>query len=237
MRRSRLLLLLVPFVCAACVNFEMPGQKTEQVSPLFDQPPPAVRAAKVNMPGADESICIRVDLVGRKLIHANPQLGLQPHFAAFGSDKPELFHVDQKMVCVTDGLVKKLTSEADLAAALSFELGRMVAEREARVKQDLKTAAVRAPIQTQVGNAGQFVGPDMSAAVEMARYDQARQDAKKSALIVRPDPELLARDCLEKAGFQRTDYDRIQPTLAEAAKNASLERQVKGVAPTGNWSP
>ena len=242
MRRSRPLLLLLPLVCTACVDFEMPGQRTEQLSPSFDSPPPAVRAAKVNMPGADESICVRVDAVGRKMIAANPQLGMQPHFAAFGSPTPELFHVDHKMVCVTDGLVKKLTSEADLAAALSYELGRMVAEREARVKQDLKTAAVRAPIQMQVGNAGQFGGgqfggPDMSAVAEMARYDQARQDAKKAALIVRPDPELLARDYLEKAGFQRSDYDRIQPVLAEAAKNASLERQVKGVAPSGNWSP
>ena len=237
MRRSRLLLLLLPLACAACVDFELPGMKTEQVTPFFDGPPPTVHAAKVNMPGADESICIRVDSVGRKVVAANPQLGLQPHFAAFGSETPELFHVDRKMVCVTDGLVKKLTSEADLAAALSYELGRMVAEREARVKMDLKTAAVRAPIQVQVGNAGQFGGPDMSAAIELARYDQARQDAKKAATIVRPDPEILARDYLEKAGFQRTDYDRIQPVLADAAKNASLERQVKGVTPTGNWAP
>jgi hypothetical protein len=77
----------------------------------------------------------------------------------------------------------------------------------------------------------------MSAAVEIARYDQAQQDAKKAAMIVRPDPEVLARDYLEKAGFQRSDYDRIQPVLAEAAKNAALERQVKGVSPSGNWSP
>ncbi|HEX3314246.1 MAG TPA: hypothetical protein VHR72_05100 [Gemmataceae bacterium] len=243
MRRSRPLLLLLPLVCTACVDFELPGQKTEQVTPFFDGTAPAVRAAKVTMPGADESICVRVDAVGRKVVAANKQMGLNPHFAAFGSETPELFHVDRKMVCVTDGLVKKLTSEADLAAALSYELGRMVAEREARVKQDLKTAAVRAPIQMQVGNAGQFGsagqfgGPDMSAAVEMARYDQAKQDAKKAASIVRPDPELLARDYLEKAGFQRSDYDRIQPALAEAAKNGSLERQVKGVVPSGNWSP
>jgi hypothetical protein len=237
MRRTRPLLLLVPLVSTACINFEMPGQKTEQVSQFFDQPPPAVRAAKVNMPGADESISLRVDSVGRKIIAANPQLALRPHFAAFGSETPELFHVDHKVVCITDGLVKKLTSEAELAAALSYELGRMVAEREARVKMDLKTAAVRAPIQVQVGNSGQFAGPDMSAAVEMARYDQAKQDAKKAATIVRPDPELLARDYLEKAGFQRTDYDRIQPVLADAAKNGSLERQVKGVTPTGNWAP
>ena len=113
----------------------------------------------------------------------------------------------------------------------------MVAEREARVKQDLKSAPVRPPIQMQVGNAGQFSEQDMSAAVEMARYDQAVQDAKKAASIVRPDPELLAREYLEKAGFQRTDYDRIQPVLAEAAKNASLERQIRGVTPSGNWAP
>jgi hypothetical protein len=237
MRRFRPLLLVLPLFCAACVDFEMPGQRTEQVTPFFDGTQTPVRAAKVNMPGADESICIRVDAVGRKVIAANPQIGMQPHFAAFGSPTPEMFHVDRKVVCVTDGLVKKLTSEADLAAALSYELGRMVAEREARVKQDLKTAPVRPPMQMQVGNAGQMNEQDMSAAVEMARYDQAVQDAKKAALIKRPDPELLARDYLEKAGFQRTDYDRIQPVLAEAAKNASLERQVRGVTPSGNWAP
>ena len=190
------------------------------------------------MPGADESICVRVDTVGRKVIAANPQLALRPHFAAFGSETPELFHVDQKVVCVTDGLVKKLANEADLAAALSYELGRMVAEREARMKQDLKSAPVRVPMQLTVGGAGQFAGPDMAGAVEMARYDQAVQERKKASAIVRPDPEILARDYLEKAGFQRTDFDRIQPVLAVAAKNGSLERQVKeSRALSSNWTP
>jgi hypothetical protein len=233
----RLLLSLLVLACPACVNFEMPGQKTEQVSPFFDGPTPGTRSAKPNMPGADESICIRVDTVGRKVVAANPQLGLQPHFAAFGSETPEMFHVDHKVVCITDGLVKKLTTEADLAAALSYELGRMVAEREARLKQELKAAPVRPPMQVTVGGAGQFAGPDMAAAVEMARYDQAVQERKKASLITRPDPDLLARDYLERAGFQRTDLDRIQPVLAVASKNGSLERQVKGVTPSGNWTP
>jgi hypothetical protein len=231
------MLLLLPLVATACVNYEVPGLKTEQVSQFFDQTPSAVRSAKVNMPGADESICVRVDSVGRKVLAANKQIGLNPHFAAFGCETPEMFHVDHKVVCVTDGLVKKLTSEAELAAALSYELGRMVAEREARVKQDLKLAAIRPPIQVQAGGAGQFGGVDVASSAELARYDQAKTDLKKAASIVRPDPEILARDYLEKAGFQRTDFDRIQPVLALAAKCGTLERQVKGVTPSGNWSP
>jgi predicted Zn-dependent protease len=224
------------FLIPACTSFE--GQeKTASVGGQFNEAPPSTgpRVARSALPTADESVSLRVDYVGRKVVSANPQIGMRPIFATISSEQPELFHVDQRIVYVTDGLVKKLTSEADLAAALSYELGRMVAEREARVKQELRQAPPRPPIQVPVGNAGQFPGSDMVATAELARYDQQVQAQSKPP--VRPNPDSLARAYLEKAGFQRVDLDRVQPALQAAARNGAIERQLKGFAPSGNWAP
>lgn len=212
-----------------------PAEETAQVSSQFFEAAPA-RTARKPAPAAEDSICIRVDAVGRKVLAANP-IGMQPLFATFQSSTPEIFHVDQKMVCITDGLVKQLPSEADLAAALSYELARMVAEREARVKNDLKQAEIRAPIQLPIGeNGGQPSAADMASTVEMARYEKKRQAIRQPA-AVRVNPETLARDYLKSAGYDRTELDRVLPLLQAAEKNFTIERQVKGTTIPSAWTP
>jgi len=206
-------------------------EKTAQVSSqMFETPPTAV--AKSSMPQAEDSICLRVDVVGRKVVAANPQIGMRPLFATIQSPTPEIFHVDQRVVYVTDGLVKQLPSEGELAAALSFELARMVAERESRVKQDLKFNAARPPISLPIG--GPTTMGDMASTVEMAKYDKQRRDSQQ--MPVKLNPETLARNYLETAGFQRTDIDRVQPQLQAAERNTAVERQVKGLPAPNAWT-
>lgn len=211
------------------------GEKTAQVSSQFLDATPTNLKARAPIPAADETVCVRVDYVGRKVLAANPQLGLKPIFATIRADAPELFHVEQKVVYVTDGLVKQLPREADLAAVLSLELARMVAEREARVKQEMRRVDPRPPIQVPIGNSGQFPVSDMVSTVEAAKHDLAAREARQP--LARVDAEKVARDCLEKAGYQRVDLDQIQPAVAAAGRNASLERQIRGVVTPHAWTP
>ncbi len=228
---SRLAYSAVLLSGVGCVGFLEP-EKTAQVSnQFFESAPQAV--AKSPVPAAEESICVRVDFVGRKVVAANPQIGMRPLFATIQSPSPEIFHVDQRVVYITDGLVKQLPSEADLASALSFELARMVAERESRVRQDLKFNAARPPIQLPIGGTGPLAATDMVSTFEMAKYDKARRDLQQTPAKL--NPETLARNYLEQAGFLRTDIDRVQPQLQAAEKNSSLERQTKGMPAPNAW--
>lgn len=232
MHSPRFTLLFASLAAVGCVT---PPEKTAQVSgQFFDSSPAPASVAKSPIPAADTSICARVDFVGRKVVAANPQIGMRPLFATIQSPTPEIFHVDQRVIYVTDSLVKQLPSEGDLAAVLSFELARMVAERESRVKQDLKFSAVRPPIQLPIGDPGAFGPTDMASAVELAKYDKVRRDLQQ--LPAKLNPETLARNYLEQAGFQRTDIDRVQPQLQAAEKNSALEKQVKGIPAPNAWT-
>ncbi len=219
-------------LCVGCVG--LPDQeKTASVSSQFFESGPPLVAKSAPPPAADETVSIRVDFVGRKVIGANPQIGMRPLFATIKSPTPEIFHVDQHVIYMTDGLVKLLPSEADLASVLSFELGRMVAEREARVRQDLKFNAARPPIQLPIGGTGPMSATDMASTAEMAKYDKQRREAVQ--VPKKLNPETLARNYLEQAGFLRTDIDRIQSQLQAAEKNSTLERQVRGIAAPNTW--
>lgn len=208
-------------------------EKTAQVSPQFFESAPT-SVARSPVPAAEDSLCVRVDFVGRKVAAANSQIGVHPKFATIQSPSPELFHVDQRVIYITDGLVKQLPTEADLAAVLAYELGRIVAEREARARLDLRAAAARPPIQVPIGSTGPSAATDMVATVEMAKYDKARRDLQKAPEKL--DPQELARKYLEGAGYLRTDFDRVQPQLQAAEKNVSLERLVKGQPAPNTWS-
>jgi len=102
----------------------------------------------------------RVNNVGRKLIAANPQLGIKPLFGTIGSAQPELFHQGTSMIYVTEGLVKMCKTDDELAALLSLALGRMVADREALAPPETRNPEPRPPIVVPIGNAGQVSAAD-----------------------------------------------------------------------------
>jgi hypothetical protein len=197
------------------------------------------RAAKLNYEQADEAVAMRVDAVGRKLLHANPQMGLNPKttfFATIGkSPHPEVFHIGLNMVYVTDGLVQRCPSDPELAAVLAYELGKIVAKREAAASPDMRNPDRMRPIQVPIGNAGQFTNPDLVSQVELGKYEQARPKSQKN--LPRPHPEALARGYLESAGFVAADLDSVQPLLQEAQNRMTLERQFKGLNPGSGWQP
>ncbi|MCI0642508.1 MAG: hypothetical protein L0Y72_13265 [Gemmataceae bacterium] len=182
---------------------------------------------------AAQEIALRVDAVGRKVLAANPQIGMRPLFATIGSPQAEIFHMDTRLVYVTEGLVKKCKTEGELGALLSLELAKMVADREARspLAQDQERLT---PIHMAAGNAARGMPGDQTALVELAKYEKA--NPKKDHAAPRPDPHRLARGYLEKSGFTAADLEAVAPLLHAAEQNNSLERTLKGGVPQSNWS-
>src|SRR5207237_1039878 len=96
----------------------------------------------------------RVDIVGRRIIAANPQVGAKPMFATIGAPEPEIFHRGTSDVYVTEGLVKQCSTDGQLAAILCSELGKVVAEREALSPPRTRRPERTPPADVPIGNAG-----------------------------------------------------------------------------------
>lgn len=229
MAKSRFFLVL-PFLGWGCVPIQYrPEEPTAQVpANHFDlQAPQQSLKPAGAFKQADQYVCMRVDSLGRKILNDNPQIGLKPRFAAILSPNPELFHLEDRVVFITEGLVGECKTDAQLAALLSYELGRMVAEREARTRPDYRLA--RSPITVPIGNAAHNSSPDLTPLAEAAKREAEKP---RTVTAPRPDPTFLARHYLEQAGFARGDFDTVQPMLRKAEQNIQLERQIRG-----RWTP
>ena len=130
---------------------------------------------------------------------------------------------------------RKGKTDGELAAVLSLELGKMVAEREALASPQMRAPEGRPPMEVPIGNAAQFSAPDLTRMAELAPYDHERQRAGKRLPPL--DPSVLARGYLEKAGHSKADLDAVAPLLSAAERNCALEKLIN-VTPSGpSWTP
>jgi hypothetical protein len=197
-------------------------------SPFGNPPAPPQTAVKAAFAPASRDLALRVDRVGKDVLAANPQIGLRPLFATIGAPKEEVFHQGTGTIWVTEGLVKLCQGDGQLAALLCVELGKMVSEREALASPQMRNPEHRPPMDMPIGNAGQFSAPDLTRMAELAPYDRERQRAAKR--LPPPDPNVLARGYLEKAGFAKTELEAVAPLLGAAERNCALEKQINGAA-------
>jgi hypothetical protein len=81
------------------------------------------------LPEASVAVAARVDMVGRELVGATPFFPVDPTFHTAAVSEPFVTHPDLKGVIVSEGLVKRCKSDAELASVLAHELGQMAAEK------------------------------------------------------------------------------------------------------------
>jgi hypothetical protein len=164
-------------------------------------------------PQAAPEVAIAVDKVGQQLVSLNKSLGMKPVFLTIGSPQPEIFHRDTSVVFITEGMAKQCKTEAQLAAVLSVELGRMVSERETLANPETHNPAKSPPIAVTMGNAGQFSGLEQLQQAEVVKLDADRRRPGKR--FVPPDPMVLARGYLDAAGFDKNELDTVGPLAAD----------------------
>lgn len=239
MARSRAILIATLCV-SGCLPFVDEDKRAELVpSNPFAKGPQDPSSAKFNYTPASAELSERVDFLGRRILAANPQIGLKPLFATMGAPHVEIFHTftqgDASMVFVTSGLVQQCKNEAELAAVLSHELGKMVAEREERTTPQTRKPQTRPPSEVNVGSAGggySFTG-DQTRLAELGKFE--KENPKKQKTLPRPDPEALARAYLVKAGYQENDLKTVHALLQAAERNYQLEKQFRALGT--RWQP
>lgn len=236
MRRCGKLGCICVALFAGCIPLQpLPDEPaTLQVpSSPSPEPPQAIVRTKVNYAPASQESSIRVELVRGKLIGENPQFGIRPQVLTIGSPDPEIFHLGVTHVYLTEGLIRQCSREADLAAVLANELGRMVSQREAMVSDDIRKPERLAPIHLPIAGGGYAQEADPANAIELALYEKIFPRHPRK--LARPDPQRVARKLLEHAGFQSTDLDAVQPILENAQRFSSLENQFKGTLKQSDW--
>jgi len=213
------------------------NEPLQTVKPSPFGPVQTVKGPKRELSPASKEESLRVDIVGQKLIEANRQVGIRPTFMTIGAPTPEVFHRSTASVVITEGLSKQCRNEAQLAAVLAYEMGRMVAERESLASPAARQPERLPPMESRVGtdSGGVFGSPDGTRMAELAKFEKERP-RPKTAPPPPPDPLVLAKGYLEKAGFTGKDLDDVVPLLKQARTHNDFERQLKGGAAVRPWT-
>ena len=176
---------------------------------------------------ATEEVGKRVGLIGEKLLAANRQTSIHPVFQTIGASQPEVFHRDTTAVYITEGMVRECKTDAQLAAVLAMELGKMISEREALARPASRMPDRWAPMEVRVGNdVGGAFGP--ADGTHLAEVAKAQRLSRGPDALPPPAPEVLARCYLCKAGYSSDELSDVTPLLKKAEGNYTLEKQMKG---------
>jgi len=188
----------------------------------------------MTLPRAHLEMAERVETLGRRILAQNPFTGIEPMFYAIGVPEPVLFHRGPEELFISEGLVRRCPTEAELAAVLCAELGQMVVEKRAgrRAGFDRETIPeVALPGGTMLGGG---TAADPGRAAELA-FQERRRDAKLPAAAEPADAKKVARELLTGAGFDPAELDRVEPLLRPSDRGALLRKQMSGPAPAPKW--
>ena len=213
---------------AGCLTL---GTERESLPRVNSAPPtPMQPERRVSSTPAMKASSERVVQVGQRLILANPQLGLRPLFITVGVPQPEVFHKGGTLrgcqVVVSEGIVRQCPSDAELAAVLALELGKIIAEREALASPASRQANDRPLAGESIGgdSGGTFGSSDGTRMMELAQYEKRRRErASKSAA---PEPNALAAKLLAKAGYEPATLEHVRPLLRQAENQFAMEKSI-----------
>src|SRR5262245_24198662 len=222
MRRA-LFLALVGVVMAGCLESDEPSQS------FFLRPQPT--GPLPPMTPASTDAAVRVDTMRRRILATNPAIGAKPTFHTIGAPQPEIFHRSTGDIFITEGLVKLCSSDGQLATVMALELGKIVREREAATSDKVRVHTSLPPIDQRFGTDDRFGGTaDRTDWKELYELDKERKNRRKPLPL--PDPQVLAKDYVIKAGFTAYDIETARPILEGAAANNALEKQITSMPAT-----
>jgi hypothetical protein len=202
------------------------------------RPPSGYKDPRPPLSPATEAEAKRVVGVGEKVLQSNRLIGLHPQILPVGVPAVEVFHKGTEVLYITEGMSRKCTTEGQLAAVLAFEMGRMVAEREALAAPEARRPERLPPPDSHVGtdSGGPFGSPDGTHLAELAKFE--KEHPRRPAAPPRiPDAMALAKHYLETAGYSAKELDDVAPLLKEARRQDGFERQLVGNQFDRPWTP
>ncbi len=186
----------------------------------WDDSPRAPRFSPASLQTAE-----RVESLGRRIMAQNTFAGIDPLFRTIGVPEPVLFHRGTSELFVSEGLVTRCKSDAELAAVLCSELGQMMAEqrspRAGRDRDQIPDAAL----------------PDGGRGLDGTRDAELAMRARQPRTAATPPPDAakLSRELLQGAGFDPAELDRAEPLVKQSDRGEALRKQMAGSAAIPKW--
>jgi Zn-dependent protease with chaperone function len=231
--RGRRLFLAATLGCCGCLWDQRVPDNTPQMPK-----DPVLTEKRIEMVQASTQACTRVYTIGQRILAANPDLPRRLVFRAAGQPTPEIFHQGSNAIVVTQKLVDMCKTDAELAAVLALEMGKMSAERIVLAPLDSAEPEIHRPIDPgRIGNevAGVANVQDPFRLQEMALYEEDQR--KQLAASRLPDPNRLARLYLRRAGYSETELDHAKPILRAADEHSELQRQMTSIPKSATFDP
>ncbi|NBO90839.1 MAG: hypothetical protein EBV06_00755 [Planctomycetia bacterium] len=189
-------------------------------------PSPVQRSYLMSSTPAAEASAKRALMVAQKLYDANTQLGVRPTILTVGRPELEIFHdgvggLRGCRVYLTEGLIQACKTEAELAAVLCVELGRIAAERAA---QSDSLEQSRDSLDERVGNdsGGPFGSPDGTRVMELAKREKIAKGQQ-----LKPDPTKCAAEYLRRANYPAQALLEVGPLLRQADESETIREVVQ----------
>lgn len=181
-------------------------------------------------PEASTNAATRVHAVGNDVLAKNGgDFRDKPAFLTVGLKEPMIFHRSSRgvdSVIISEGLVERCATDAELAAAICFELGKISSEKPefggSRGDKELPYSPRLA--SDVIGNGS---SADMTRQAEEGYNDRRPRPAGRDR-EPRPNPKALAQNFLVKAGYTSDDLDRIEPLLKDSEDNADKRDILRG---------
>lgn len=201
------------WACLAFIAMNSGCLQMQRIVEWIDPPPDGSREPSL-------VTAARVDQVGRQIISANPFTGIEASFQVIGQPDALIFHRDHYSVFISDALVEQCATDAELAAVLCSELGRMVAERRNLSRMGYLESFSQVP----------------SEAGDAMRTAELALQAKAENTKELTDPKKIALEMLQTAGHDPALLAKVEPILRGANRNRDVLRQLGGVGAEPAWS-
>jgi len=170
----------------------------------------------------------RVDELTKRIVDQNTFTGLDPIVRVISVPEAVLFHRGSAELFISEGLVKKCKTDAELAAVLCTELGRMMAQKRAAI------AVGRNPDPIpEIALPGGTSDANLVREAELA-MQKRREDAKLAA--EQSDEVQLAKSLLKGAGFDPAEFERVQGMVKQSDRGEAIKKQMAGTAPAPVWN-
>lgn len=194
-----------------------------------DAPPPNVvrTPPPKDVPAASLAVAERVENLGRTLIAQNTFTGIDPAFMTIGIKEAVLFHRGTEQLFISEGLVERCGSDAELAAVLCSELGQMVTEKRTAKALGRDTDPMR---DAAFGTAGApFPGGtafDAGRTAELAYHEQKHPRGQRPVAASSAEAANTARELLKGAGYSPAELDRVEPLLKQSERGEKIRKQM-----------
>jgi hypothetical protein len=168
-----------------------------------------------SLPPASTLSATRVNAVGAAIAAKNEgALGVKPIFFTMGVREVEISHNKSGMVILSEGLVEQCPTDAELAAVICHELGKMAAESAAGRKDNPEPSGPRLARDVVGGT----YEPDLTRLAEDAKF--GRRGSTGPGRASRADSRAIGEQLFVQAGYRADDFARMDAIVREAEDNA-----------------